>query len=446
MNLSLYRKYRPKTFDEIYGQKHVKKYFENAILKNEISHAYIFNGPRGTGKTSVARILAKVLNCENLEEYNPCNKCSHCVSINEGSYMDVIELDAASNRGIDEIRQIRDSANYRPVSGKYKVYIIDEFHMLTREAFNALLKTLEEPPEHVIFILATTNLEKVPETIISRSQLINFKNIGYEDIKNMIKYVSNSESIEIEESAINIISKKAKGGMRDALSLLEQVMKFSDNKITLEDTINVLGLFDETFVLDFVNAIYSGNIDKILEISESLFSMGKEPEILLEQSIELIFETIKENLKMIKIMEKLSEILKEIKFNENKRLMFDVSVLALTYKYVKKEDNALKELEKDFLNPQNEEGLISSILKYYTEGQKENLAIYYVIKSSQIKESEGKIEFIFDYNKKLEYDMFHKYENEIKITISLFSNDTVDVIATYKGNNEKKESLNSIFN
>lgn len=445
MNLSLYRKYRPKTFDEIYGQEHVKKYFKNAILKNEISHAYIFNGPRGTGKTSVARILAKVLNCEDLKEYNPCNKCSHCVSIDENSYMDVIELDAASNRGIDEIRQIRDSTNYRPVSGKYKVYIIDEFHMLTREAFNALLKTLEEPPEHVIFILATTNLEKVPETIISRAQLINFKNIGYEDIKNMIRYVSSSESIEIEETAINIIAKKAKGGMRDALSLLEQVIKFSDNKITLEDTINVLGLFDETFVLDFIDAIYSGNIDKILEISEKLFSIGKEPEVLLEQSIELIFETIKENLKMIEIMKKLSELLKEIKFNENKRLIFDVNILALTYKYAKKEDNALKSLEKDFLNSKNEDGIINSMLKYYTEGQKENLAIYYAIKSAQIKESEGRIEFVFDNNEKLEYDIFNKYENEIKITISLLSNDTIDVRTVYKGE-KKKENSNSIFN
>ncbi len=179
MNNNLYRKYRPLDFDEILGQPHVVKYFKNALNKQEVSHAYIFSGPRGTGKTTTARILAKVLNCKDPQGYNPCNKCENCISINNNSFLDVIEMDAASNRGIDEIRNIRDSSNYRPVYGKYKVYIIDEFHMLTREAFNALLKTLEEPPSHVVFILATTNLEKVPDTIISRAQIINFKNLGH---------------------------------------------------------------------------------------------------------------------------------------------------------------------------------------------------------------------------------------------------------------------------
>ena len=156
-------------FDEIFGQEHIKRYFKNAVKNENISHAYIFSGPRGTGKTTTARILSKIVNCENPNGSNPCNECSNCKAINENNFMDVLELDAASNRGIDEIRQIRDSANYRPVKGKYKVYIIDEIHMLTKEAFNALLKTLEEPPEHVIFVLATTNLEKIPDTIISLS-------------------------------------------------------------------------------------------------------------------------------------------------------------------------------------------------------------------------------------------------------------------------------------
>ena len=175
----LYRKYRPKSFSEIVGQDHVKKILTNALKMGRIAHAYIFAGPRGTGKTTTARILAKSLNCENRKDAEPCNQCQSCISIDEGTFMDVVELDAASNRGIDEIRRIREGAGYRPIEGKYKVYIIDEVHMLTKEAFNALLKTLEEPPEHVVFVLATTNLEKVPPTIVSRCQVLEFKNLPY---------------------------------------------------------------------------------------------------------------------------------------------------------------------------------------------------------------------------------------------------------------------------
>ncbi|MFN4190565.1 MAG: DNA polymerase III subunit gamma/tau, partial [Pseudothermotoga sp.] len=209
---ALYRKYRPKNFDQIIDQLQAKLVLQNAIVKDSVSHAYIFTGPRGTGKTSVARVLAKALNCDNRTSYEPCCNCDSCISIDKGTHPDVIELDAASNRGIDEIRRIRDAVGFRPMIGKYKVYIIDEFHMLTREAFNALLKTLEEPPTRVTFVLATTNLEKVPPTIISRCQVIEFKNFTEDDIVKNLLQVSSREGLKLLEDAAKFVAKRANGG------------------------------------------------------------------------------------------------------------------------------------------------------------------------------------------------------------------------------------------
>lgn len=443
---NLYRKYRPMNFDELIGQEHVIKYFKNTIKKDEISHAYIFSGPRGTGKTTTARILSKIVNCKNPNEYNPCNECENCISINKNSFIDVIEMDAASNRGIDEIRNIRESANYKPVHGKYKVYIIDEFHMLTREAFNALLKTLEEPPRHVIFILATTNLEKVPETIISRAQIINFKNLANDDIVDGLKKIAELENIEYELEALQIIAKKAKGGMRDAISMFEQVEKFGASKITLQETLDILGLFDESFVSNFIDIVYSSKIDEFLKKSEELFSSGKDPEILVEQSLEFLFNKLSKDYSdnSIFLMKILNELLKDLKYSENKRLIFDVEILDFMSKKMKNEQISYSGTPTTTLERQNsqrqkedikkfEDPLLKKILNYFSDPheKKSNLAIYFALLSSTPKIDKDKIDFTFSSDQKLAYEILKKYIDELKVDIYLLIDESYDIAISF---------------
>ncbi len=292
---TLYLKYRPKNFSEIVGQSHITKLFKNALSKNMVSHSYLFAGPRGTGKTSTARILAKALNCEHLVDgYEPCNKCESCLAIDSGRSMDIVEMDAASNRGIDEIRAIRDRVGYLPVEAKYKVYIIDEVHMLTKEAFNALLKTLEEPPEHTFFILATTEMQKVPETILSRCQVVEFHRIPVEAIEKRLKEICEKEGIKYEEDAIRHIAKRATGGMRDAISLLEEISRFSSEEITLKDALLILGEAPQNVVEEYISTIISGNVNSLVSVVERLESEGIEVRNFLNQALDFVSEHVAE--------------------------------------------------------------------------------------------------------------------------------------------------------
>lgn len=282
---TLYRMYRPNTFAEVFGQHHITKTFQNALKNDKISHAYLFTGPRGTGKTSVAKIIAKAVNCEKAPTDEPCNECPSCLSINSGFDNDIYEIDAASNNGVDEIREIRDKVKYAPTVGRYKVYIIDEVHMLSTGAFNALLKTLEEPPAHVIFILATTEPHKIPATIISRCQRFDFKSISTKDIIERIKFIVKEENIQIEEKAIVTIAKNAHGGMRDALSLLDQAISYSDGIVTEKNVHEITGTISEEMLVDLAQELLNGNTQNVIEKIDKFIAMGKEPLRILEDMI-----------------------------------------------------------------------------------------------------------------------------------------------------------------
>ncbi|QFF97363.1 DNA polymerase III subunit gamma/tau [Psychrobacillus glaciei] len=282
---AFYRAYRPQSFAEMSGQSHIKQTLQNALLYNKTTHAYLFSGPRGTGKTSAAKIFAKALNCENGPTKEPCNACGTCRSITDGSNTDVIEFDAASNSRVEEMRDIIEKVRFAPSNARYKVYIIDEVHMLSTSAFNALLKTLEEPPAHVVFILATTEPHKIPLTIISRCQRFDFKRITSTDIVARMKEVLNDAKIEYDEHVLKIIAQAAAGGMRDALSMLDQVVSFSGEKMTLEDALLVTGSIGQDVFFQLANALIEKDVAKALSCVEQLVDDGKDPVRLTEDFI-----------------------------------------------------------------------------------------------------------------------------------------------------------------
>ncbi len=268
------RKYRPQRFDEVIGQSHICSTLRNAIKTNRISHAYLFTGSRGIGKTSTARILAKSLNCTNPHEYHPCNECQNCKEITTGRSLDVLEIDGASNRGIDQIRDLRENVKYPPASSNYRIFIIDEVHMLTKEAFNALLKTLEEPPAQVIFIFATTEPLKIPATIISRCQRYDFHRIPVAQIVRQLSEIDQKEGVDISADILMLIAKKAEGSLRDAESLLDQLIASSDKSVTMEDAQKILSLIDYEFYIDIGNEIYQNNAKSLLLLAGKIIDEG----------------------------------------------------------------------------------------------------------------------------------------------------------------------------
>ncbi|MBB6285277.1 DNA polymerase III subunit gamma/tau [Geobacillus subterraneus] len=282
---ALYRVFRPQRFADMVGQEHVTKTLQSALLQHKISHAYLFSGPRGTGKTSAAKIFAKAVNCERAPAAEPCNECPACLGITNGTVPDVLEIDAASNNRVDEIRDIRDKVKFAPTSVRYKVYIIDEVHMLSIGAFNALLKTLEEPPKHVIFILATTEPHKIPATIISRCQRFDFRRIPLSAIVSRLKYVANAQEVEASDEALSAIARAADGGMRDALSLLDQAISFSDGKLELDDVLAMTGAASFAALADFIGAIYRKDTAAVLQQFEAMMAQGKDPNRLVEDLI-----------------------------------------------------------------------------------------------------------------------------------------------------------------
>lgn len=342
---ALYRMYRPQSFDDVVGQTHVTKTLRNAISKGKQSHAYIFSGPRGTGKTSIAKVFAKAINCLNSDDGEPCNECAICKGITQGTNSDVIEIDAASNNGVDEIRNIRDKVKYAPSESKYKVYIIDEVHMLTTGAFNALLKTLEEPPSHAIFILATTEPHKIPPTIISRAQRFDFKAISMDQIVDRLKFVAESQSLEYDNAALEFIAKTSEGGMRDALSIMDQAIAFGDERLTLQDALNVTGSVDEAALNDLFKDVVEGNVKEAFGRYHHFISEGKEVNRLINDMVYFVRDTImiktsNESIEydalvsfeldtLYRMIDIINDTLVSIRFSVNQNVHFEVLLVKL---------------------------------------------------------------------------------------------------------------------
>ncbi len=280
------RKWRPQKFEDVVGQEHITQTLKNSIKSGKIAHAFIFSGPRGIGKTSTARILAKSLNCPNSKDYNPCNQCEICESITNGSNIDVIEIDGASNRRIDEIRTLRESVQYAPSTVKYKIYIIDEVHMLTTESFNALLKVLEEPPPHIIFIFATTDIHKVPPTILSRCQRYEFRRLTTEEIKNHLIKIAQFEGIEYDEDALRFIARRADGAMRDAQSLFDQIVVYSNGKVVLSEVADILNIINIDIYFRVSDAIKNRNIEEAFRIVNEIYFNGWDLNTFINDLIE----------------------------------------------------------------------------------------------------------------------------------------------------------------
>ena len=352
---SLYRRYRPTNFDEVVGQKYIIQTIKNSIMNEKIGHAYLFSGPRGIGKTTIARIIAKAVNCPNTEDANPCNNCVACKSINDGSSIDVIEIDAASNNGVDEMRNLLEKVNFLPGSFKYKIYIIDEVHMLSISAFNALLKTLEEPPMHVIFILATTEPHKVPATILSRCQRFDFKPLNVNEIKTQLTKVKELENINITEEAIEVIAEAAEGGMRDALSILDQVSAYGETEIDVDSINNITGRVSTNDILKLVKLINEVKVSDALDAANDILNKGKEVSTLIQAMLSIcrdfiLYQNARNNLsnkvifqnevfislantikkgKLFKYVDVLNDIQNKIKYTNSPKIYLEVGIVKM---------------------------------------------------------------------------------------------------------------------
>lgn len=282
------RKYRPQSFDQMVGQNHITQTIHNALKQNRLPHALLFTGLRGTGKTSSARILAKILRCTNIKDFTPCNECQNCLEISASRSIDVIEIDGASNNGVDAIRDLRDNVMFSPSSGKYKIFIIDEVHMLSTSAFNALLKTLEEPPAHVVFVLATTEVHKIPQTILSRCQRFDFRRISIKQISEYLKHICSLEKIKSDEKALWLIAKQGDGSMRDSLSLLDQVISFTNGDLSEEQVSQVLGLTERTLVYNIFDCLLERKPQELVSHLEKLSTIGQNPSVFLEDLTKLL--------------------------------------------------------------------------------------------------------------------------------------------------------------
>lgn len=452
--MSLYRKYRPKTFSDVVGQEVVVKILKNSILNNKISHAYIFSGPRGTGKTSIAKIFSKAVNCLNTTDGDLCNNCENCLQ-NIDEEIDIIEIDAASNNGVDEIREIRNNVKLMPVHLKYKVYIIDEVHMLSTSAFNALLKTLEEPPKHVIFILATTEFNKIPATVISRCQKFDFKKITNKQIEDRLKYILEQEKKSLNGEVISLIAKLSDGGLRDAINMLDQVISLEKENVTVDDVYNLIGDISEKNIIILLENIVSGNIKETLKNINEYYEEGKNFINICER-LQLLIRNIiifnntdnyfdKEYEKKLldfshieleyceKMSDELFNLINELKRTNNQKIITEISFLKMCLMQNKKEEKNIDKIETKNNSKDNEIPIIIEEKQNEEKEKNKSIKINNVFcgPSKELKNN-----FVKNYEKLKEFLSIKEYNSLVNLLLKATPQIVTEtnVLFTFKNN------------
>lgn len=452
--ISLYRKYRPKTFSDVVGQEVVVKILKNSILNNKISHAYIFSGPRGTGKTSIAKIFSKAVNCLNTTDGDLCNNCENCLQ-NIDEEIDIIEIDAASNNGVDEIREIRNNVKLMPVHLKYKVYIIDEVHMLSTSAFNALLKTLEEPPKHVIFILATTEFNKIPATVISRCQKFDFKKITNKQIEDRLKYILEQEKKSLNGEVISLIAKLSDGGLRDAINMLDQVISLEKENVTVDDVYNLIGDISEKNIIILLENIVSGNIKETLKNINEYYEEGKNFINICER-LQLLIRNIiifnntdnyfdKEYEKKLldfshieleyceKMSDELFNLINELKRTNNQKIITEISFLKMCLMQNKKEEKNIDKIETKNNSKDNEIPIIIEEKQNEEKEKNKSIKINNVFcgPSKELKNN-----FVKNYEKLKEFLSIKEYNSLVNLLLKATPQivTKTNVLFTFKNN------------
>ncbi|MCK5122975.1 MAG: DNA polymerase III subunit gamma/tau [Candidatus Pacebacteria bacterium] len=445
MSKVLYRKYRPTNFAEVVGQEHIVKTLQNAVRREKIAHAYLFSGPRGIGKTTIARILAKIVNCQKPKDGEPCNECENCLNINENKFLDLIEIDAATHTQVDKIRDLIEKINFSPTAGKYKVYIIDEVHMLSKGAFNALLKTLEEPPKHAIFILATTEIHKIPATIISRCQRFDFRRLKVSEIKERLEKIAKQEKVKVEKGVLDFIAINSNGGLRDSESLFGQILSLEDNDITLKEVQTILAVADISVAVKLIELIiekkYSEAIDYINKITDDGYDLEQFNIFLIEYCRKLMLLKISPEIKENFSSEMTEEQIAELETMSQKTSI--PQILGMIRVFIKSKEeiksSIIQQLPLELaiaeINIADKESLTEKATTNYNDKIKEPLKKITKKVSSSVKQSQDFIKKSICLEKEEETEKSEDLNNSNNITLDAVNLEWCDILEEVKSYN-----------